>query len=316
MAHEIENMFSVKDVPWHGLGRVLPESPDWDKVLELAGLDWLVATRSLTTTNAMGGELAIPNHQAIVRASDDSVLGVTTRDYKVVQNDELLAIARPLFDAGHVTWETAGSLQGGKRVWFLGRVKSDPIEIVPGDPVLPYLLLSNSHDGSLALRAGFNPIRVVCANTLAQALSDKAGRLVTIRHAKGIHDAMKVISESLDAGRRGFTMTAEQFQRLAKVAVTGDTLERYTRLVFAPNAKDDEPAPPRLLEHMERLVESGRGTDVPGVKGTLWAAYNAVTEYTAYERGNGREARLDSNWFGGSAVVNRRALDVAIQLAA
>lgn len=313
MAHEIENMFSVRETPWHGLGRVLPESPDWDKVLTLAGLNWQVSTRTLQTFTPDGRPLSVPTHRAIVRDFDDSVLSVMTKDYKVVQNDELIGVARPLYDAGAVRWETAGSLAGGKRVWFLGKVTIDPVEIVPGDPVVAFLLLSNSHDGSLAVRIGFTPVRVVCANTLAMAHNDGASRFLALRHSAGVHDAMQAISEGLDAGRRAFQVTAEQYRTIAKVSLADDVLPEYVRLVYAPK---DEAAPPRILETVERLVEEGRGTDLPGVKGTLWAAYNAVTEHLAYERGNDRDKRLDSNWFGQAAVINRRALDVAVKLAA
>lgn len=314
MAHEIENMFSVRETPWHGLGRILPESPDWDNVLTLAGLNWQVSARTLQTFTPDGRPLSVPTHRAIVRDFDDSILSVLTKDYKIVQNDELLNVARPLHDAGAVRWETAGSLAGGKRVWFLGRIKLDPVEIVPGDPVCAFLLLSNSHDGSLAVRIGWTPIRVVCANTLALAHSDGASRFLALRHSEGVHTAMEAISAGLDAGRRAFQVTAEQYRAIAKVHLTGDMLPEYVRAVYTPRAKPEEATPPRILETIERLVEEGRGTNLPGVKGTLWAAYNAVTEHLAYERGNDRDKRLDANWFGASAVINRRALDVAVSM--
>jgi hypothetical protein len=63
------------------------------------------------------------------------------------------------------------------------------------------------------------------------------------------------------------------------------------------------------------LYESGRGNNLPGVKGTLWAGYNAVTEYLAYSRGKTDDSRLDSLWFGDSAKVNARAMEVAYALA-
>jgi hypothetical protein len=51
----------------------------------------------------------------------------------------------------------------------MARITSDQ-EIVPGDSVSKYPLLSNRHDGRGAIHLKFTPVRVVCRNTLNQAL--------------------------------------------------------------------------------------------------------------------------------------------------
>ena len=75
MAALVETMFSVREKPWHGLGTIVSEAPDSQKTLELAGLDWNV----------------IPGFKANVRDRDNSVLGIVTDRYKVVQNSEAFA---------------------------------------------------------------------------------------------------------------------------------------------------------------------------------------------------------------------------------
>ena len=72
----------------------------------------------------------------------------------------------------------------------------------------------------------------------------------------------------------------------------------------------------RLLERIQPLFEKGRGNDLPGVRGTWWAAYNAVSEYLTHERGRAADTRLDSLWFGQGANLNGRALSVALEMAA
>lgn len=43
MAHEItekDEIFSVREKPWHGLGKVLTGAPNGGEAMRLAGLDW------------------------------------------------------------------------------------------------------------------------------------------------------------------------------------------------------------------------------------------------------------------------------------
>jgi hypothetical protein len=70
------------------------------------------------------------------------------------------------------------------------------------------------------------------------------------------------------------------------------------------------------LDSCVRLFEAGRGSDLPGVRGTLWGAYNCVSEFLGYERGNSRDSRLGSLWFGASRRANVRALETALAMAA
>ena len=57
-----------------------------------------------------------------------------------------------------VSYETAGALQGGRRVWILAKLPQR--YIISGDEVTPYLVFMNSHDGTGAIKAAMTPIRV------------------------------------------------------------------------------------------------------------------------------------------------------------
>jgi hypothetical protein len=69
------------------------------------------------------------------------------------------------------------------------------------------------------------------------------------------------------------------------------------------------------VEKIVRLAEAGRGNDLPAVRGTLWTAYNGVSEWLTYSRGRSEDNRLNSLWFGDSALTNRHALEVALDMA-
>ena len=178
MPANVETMFSVRETPWHGLGRIVMDAPASREALELAGLDWQVESRNIYSgTGAM-----IPGYRANVRSTDDAVLGVVSDRYRIVQNEEAFQFTDDLLGEG-VTYETAGSLQGGKKVWMLARLPRK--YLIAGDQVEPYLVIFNSHDGSSGVKVAMTPIRVVCQNTLNLALNT-AKRSWTARHTENV----------------------------------------------------------------------------------------------------------------------------------
>ena len=178
MSANVETMFSVRETPWHGLGRIVMDAPASREALELAGLNWQVESRNIYSgTGAM-----IPGYRANVRSTDDAVLGVVSDRYRIVQNEEAFQFTDDLLGEG-VTYETAGSLQGGKKVWMLARLPRK--YLIAGDQVEPYLVIFNSHDGSSGVKVAMTPIRVVCQNTLNLALNT-AKRSWTARHTENV----------------------------------------------------------------------------------------------------------------------------------
>lgn len=178
MPANVETMFSVRETPWHGLGRIIMDAPASREALELAGLDWQVESRNIYS----GTGTMIPGYRANVRSTDDAVLGVVSDRYRIVQNEEAFQFTDDLLGEG-VTYETAGSLQGGKKVWMLARLPRK--YLIAGDQVVPYLVIFNSHDGSSGVKVAMTPIRVVCQNTLNLALNT-AKRSWTARHTENV----------------------------------------------------------------------------------------------------------------------------------
>lgn len=321
MAHEVETMFAVGSTPWHGLGTVVQQAPSIEEGLKLAGLDWQVDMVPLATPDGR-----IVTHRATVRSSDQRILGVVGPGYKVLQNAEAFEWARPLVDSGLVELHTAGSLREGERVWMLARIKGDPMEIVRGDLVERFILLSNGHDGKLACRVGFTPVRVVCANTLAMAHAKGASKLIRVLHTDAIHKTLDELREIMNLAASEFEATAAQYRSLAQKSCNLDDLAKYVKQVFRKekievvdaSALTDEKdtSSEQTLGKILPLFESGRGNDLAGVRGTWWAAYNAVTEYISHERGQTADSRVDFAWHGPGVALNRKALEVASQLAA
>lgn len=303
------------EVPWHGLGTPLESGDlvDWRAACNKAGLAWEAETVPLLTADSKEKV----SHVAVRRKSDGRVLGVVGPRYTVLQNQDAFAWFRPFLDAGEAVLHTAGSLRSGSRIWVLAKLNRDPLVVAEGDEIEKYLLLSHSHDGSLAIRVGFTPIRVVCQNTLSMAHGSDASRLIRVKHTKDVLENLANIREVMDLANAEFEATAEQYRRLVRSSINQADLRKYVRRVLKI---EDEPNPStriqNIAEEIVGLAEAGRGNDLPSVRGTLWTAYNGVSEWLAYNRGRSEGTRLDSLWYGDSCRVNRHALEVALDMAA
>lgn len=323
MSHELrakDSMFSVNEVPWHKLGVVLPNAPTVAEAIVAAKLNWEVDTKPLFTAQGEQVEAL-----ATFRKDDNSILGVVGPSYKPLQNVEAFNFFQPFLDTKEAALETAGSLKNGRRVWVLAKINRQDSVIVPkaDDRISKYVLLSNSHDGTLAVRVGFTPIRVVCNNTLTLAHDSETSQLIRIKHTGNVAKNLEEVREIMNLANNAFEATAAQYQFLASREISQKDLEKFVKIVFATNKQQKEAASPeelnagkRVMGDITKLFESGRGNDLPGVKGTYWAAYNAITEYVQYNRGSDEAGRLDQTWFGAGMTINKKALKTALILSA
>lgn len=208
MAANVETMFYVRKTPWHGLGTRVMEAPDSKEALALAGLDWEVIQEPIYTEK----NEAIEGYKANVRDSDRKVLGVVSERYKIVQNQEAFAFTDGLLGEG-VRYETAGSLQNGKRVWILARLPQE--YIISGERITPYLVFFNSHDGTGAIKVALTPIRVVCQNTLNLALTT-AKRSWSMIHTGNIQDKMQEAKDTLFMAEKYMDSLGKEFENLRR----------------------------------------------------------------------------------------------------
>jgi phage/plasmid-like protein (TIGR03299 family) len=314
MAHEIESNFFVGETPWHGLGIKLDEAPSIQAAIMAAGLDWSVDLKPVYLEDGSLIECA----KATTRSSDGSVLGVVGTRYKPLQNSDAFNFFNPFVENGLCTLETAGSLSFGKKVWILARIGGSDLPIVGDDVIRKFILLSNSHDGTVSVRVGFTPVRVVCANTLAMAHENGASQLIRIRHSNNTVTDLTKLQEVMNLANQSFEATAMQYRALASKTINSADLRKYIKVVLGVEEEEDKEstrAKNQIAEVIE-LFENGRGSQLIGVKGTVWAAYNAATEYLSHSAGRNADSRYNSLWFGENFNRNKTALDEALKLAA
>lgn len=277
VAHEVETMFSVRQVPWHGLGKVLENPPDSEEALIQAGLAWAVEKRPIFIENGRGMQ-EIPEQFATVRMTDNKVLGVVGKAYHVIQNMEAFRWTDSLLGEG-CKYETAGSLREGRRVWLSAKLP-EPLKVL-GDDVDMYFVFSNSHDGSSCVRVAITPIRVVCQNTLTWGLK-AAKRTWSIRHTQSLNGRLDEAAEALGLANRFSRRFMEDAERLADKKVSFEEYIDKLLPMAEGESEGDSRAVQNLIEQRERIGQLYLVDDLKPFRGTAWGALQAVAEYVSH----------------------------------
>lgn len=284
MPANVETMFSVREVPWHGLGTIVQEAPTSKFAIELAGLDWTVEGKPIFNES---GE-KIEGFVANTRSSDNSVLGIVTPKYKVVQNSEAFEFTDSLIGED-IKYETAGSLREGKTVWLLAKM---PEQKILDDKFDPYICFTNSHDGKGAIQVCMTPIRVVCNNTLNLALHS-AKRMWTTKHMGDMQSKLAEAKHTLGLAENYMANLDLEANKLAELKISDMELESIFDAMFPIDYEKDTA---RKINHVNELKANlfhcYNSPDISKFKGTAWGIINAATDMVAHSA----PSRLTSNY--------------------
>ena len=311
MAHEIEVvngkacMAYAGEVPWHGLGVEVHNDLTPGQMLTKAGLDWTV--EKYPTFCEVDGQKVITADQALVRSSDKSILSVVSDDWKPVQNETAFEFFNEFVMEGDMEMHTAGSLQSGKLVWALAKVK-DSFEILGGDRVDSYLLFSNPHVYGKSIDIRFTPVRVVCNNTLNLSLAGKNDLMVRLNHRRAFDP--ELVKQTLGIASKKMNTYKEMAEYLSSKNFTVDSLNSYLKDVFPSLTKKDNSVMSRPAETALAALEDQPGAEFG--RGTWWQAFNSVTYTTDHLLGHSQETRLQSAWYGSNRQRKVVALEKAV----
>ena len=308
MAANVETMFYTREKPWHGLGTMVAEAPNSKDALRLAGLNWKVLQEPVYTEN----EELIQGYKANVRDTDRKVLGVVTDRYKVIQNEEAFAFTDTLLGEG-VRYETAGSLQEGRRVWMLARLPRE--FIIGGERISPYMVFSNTHDGSGAVKTALTPIRVVCNNTLNLALRT-AKRSWSMIHTGDISGKIEEAKNTLLLADEYMTALGQEFENLRKIKLSEKQVLDYIKILL-PMEENYSLLQKRGVEKLRADMRM-RYFDAPDLKDVGNNGYrfvNAVSDFATHSTPRRKTANYKENIFARTADGNPM-IDRAYQLVA
>lgn len=326
MANCVETMMYVGETPWHGLGTEIDHFVTSKEAIEYAGLDWDVIPMPIY--DKFGKE--IPGYKVNTRTSDNKALGVVSGRYKVVQNSEAFAFTDALLGEG-VRYETAGSLSSGKRVWMLARMENTTIA---EENIDPYLVFTNTHDGTGAVKVAITPVRVVCQNTLNIALRE-ANRHWSCAHKGDIQSKLEEARLTLTNANLYMENLEKEFGTLklktisdTKVKEMTDTLLSLEFASLAAKAMKKDSKVINLKEEHQRqkfeeklnrkrdeiLTIYHEKPDLVGTEKSAFRFVNAVSDYATHTQDHKQTQHYQENLFM-KTVDGNNLIDTAYKLA-
>lgn len=314
MAHMIEivdgfaHIAYAGETPWHGLGTKVPADLSPEQMLQAARLDWNVS--KVPAFADVGGKQIPVGWSALVRSSDEKILGVTSDDWNPCQNADAFEFFNDFVAAGDMEMHTAGSLKDGKIVWALAKVK-ESFELFNGDQVDSYLLFTNPHQYGQSIDVRFTPIRVVCNNTLTLSLNQKANQMVKVSHRREFNG--DEVKEMLGVAKEKLATYKEMAAYLGSKRYTNESLSDYFKRVFPVTTGNKDKEMSRNAKIALDVMEQQPGANF--AEGSWWQAFNAVTFMTDHVVGRSADTRLQSAWFGYNKNLKTKALETAVEMA-
>jgi phage/plasmid-like protein (TIGR03299 family) len=317
MAHMIEiidgkaQMAWAGETPWHGLGTSVGNDLTPAEMMKAAGLDWNVVESP--TYIRVNDEEVSTGYKVLVRETDKKILTMVGEGWHPVQNSEAFDFFTDFVAKGDMEMHTAGSLDGGRRVWALAKV-NESFELFGGkDRVDSYLLFSNPHKYGYCIDISFTPIRVVCNNTITLALNSTSKNRVRLTHAVKFNPDL--VKETLGVAKEKLASYKDKAEFLSKKRYTKDDMKDYFMGVFpaTTQARRDKGDLSRNAETAISFVDTQPGAEFGA--GSFWQLFNASTFVVDHVLGRSADTRLHSAWFGATKQTKLKALDLAVEMA-
>ncbi len=286
----VETMFDANNrpMPWENLGEKIFGALNSKDAIKAAKLDWFVYPMPVYSEICYPGRdpfkrkmKIAENFVANVRDIDDEILGIVSPKYKIIQNTEAFAFTDELLGNHNIVYETAGSIDGGKRIWLLARIPA--MFKIFDDDIDPYIVFTNTHDGSGAVKVIMTPVRVVCKNTLNLALQT-AKRCWSASHIGNVKEKMIMARETLFNAKNYMDYLILSAKKLYKIKLATEKVEAIIDALL-PIRKDGKKehivnTERRRKDLMNRFKNA---PDLQNYKGTGYALINAVSDYASHQ---------------------------------
>jgi phage/plasmid-like protein (TIGR03299 family) len=320
---------SHSEKAWHGLGQTVQNAMTAAEAIELANLDYEVGKTTIhaaiagapATEDSPEHLVKIEDKFATYRVDNKVALGIVGGRYEIVQNRDAFGFFDAIIDSGEAIFETAGALGKGERIFVTAKLPEDML--VGGEECNKYIILTNSHDGTSSIIAGFTSVRIVCNNTLQAALKGLTNK-VLIEHRTGAKERLAEAYKVMNIGSKYMDEVSEIFNRMAKTPITDENLQNYITQVMQPEYKalkseeENEKISTRFINQVSSIYDfalSHPTQQTNATRGTVWGAYNSISgNYNYIQKYKNEEQKFTSQMFGNANTKITKGFQKALEL--
>lgn len=287
------------------------------EILRLSNLDFTVNEEPIFRM-VNGAPVRIKGKKALVRSDNGQTLSVMSDKYGVLQPAVAASVLDPAAEQGSCIYTSAVSLDGGAK-YAITALLPQEIRIGKNDLIKPYIAAINSFDGSTAALLKALSFRPICRNTFMRALRTEKDTQISVKHTANVASNYRAAMEAIRAAGYTFQKLGAQYQEMARQRFTDQDMARLSAaLLPAANESEVPKQTESAREIMVVLFSEGAGQkEIADIRGTKWAAFNAVTEFVDHLRAtrvrassNEAEARLSSAWLGSGAQLKADAFEM------
>lgn len=267
--------------------------------MKMGGLDFQVAKfplyGNLGTKTPKFVKAPISDVQGIFRTDTNEFLGTCKGRYSIVQNLDAFKWAEKIIGHDGACVTSAGALHGGKFTWIC--IDLGGFDVVPEDEVRKHMLILNSHNGKTNVVIQMMPYRIACQNVLDFSFGsrrDSTSIPFKIRHTNSAQLKLDEVQQVLGYAHDQFDAVQASFKRFQEIRLTpedrlkviysGLGVPKQQLVAWTKGKLDKQPQWVNQSQIMERLIEEGPGTELAGVKDSLWGTFNGMNSFYEHVR--------------------------------
>lgn len=270
-------------------GITLENCQSLESVLKLSGMDFDVKKKPMYF-NATFDEVTedgkkmppkfikIPSLVSTTRMDTGVSLGVVSDKYEILQNRDAFNFLDSMCYQG-AKFETAGFFKKNQAANYI-TMSTEPMEIL-GDEFDPYIMITNSFDGSIGLRVVLTAIRAVCRNTALMALKH-ARTSISIKHTKTMEARMEEAKEILLANSKYMEELKKLAEELAVKPFSQEAFEALCKKLYPVSEDMSQTLIVRNIAQIEHLMKAYKENDLQNFKGRAWGALQAVSDHESH----------------------------------